>query len=131
VFVKRCGEVQVHKFRIAVVIAIGLILLTTFCSVSFAKDQGQALIEAAKQGDLERVRELLDKGADVNARNINDMTVLISAARGGNLEIVKLLLEKGSDINARASNGFTAMKQASKEGHTQIVELLKAHGAKE
>ncbi|MGB6066975.1 MAG: hypothetical protein WBG50_19390 [Desulfomonilaceae bacterium] len=40
------------KPKIVVVIAIGLIVLSVFCSASFAQDQDQALIEAASNGDL-------------------------------------------------------------------------------
>jgi ankyrin repeat protein len=87
-----------------------------FCSVSFAQDHSQALIEAAKQGDLEQVRELLDKGADVNVRYINGMTVLMAAARGGNLEIVKLLIEKGADVNSSDRFGRTVFSSAARGG---------------
>jgi hypothetical protein len=66
----------VHKRKIAVLIAIAWIVLTTFCSVSFAEDQSEAFIEAACKGDLRQVQELLEKGADINAEDRNGLTAL-------------------------------------------------------
>jgi ankyrin repeat protein len=86
-----------HRLGIGIVTTGMLIVLSIFCSASFAEGQGQALIEAACKGDLRQVQELLEKGADINAKNC-DQTALTAAARGGNLEIVKLLMEKGADV---------------------------------
>ena len=150
------GRLMTHKPLIATVIAIGLIVMTTFCTESFAQDQTQALIEAAKKGDLEQVRDLLDEGADVNAKNGDGLTALMAAAETGNLDVVKFLIEKGADVNARENTdvqvtastslkgfslkrfgqvsietGGTALWIAQQRGHKEIVELLKAHRAKE
>jgi uncharacterized protein len=113
-----------HRLGIGIVATGLLIVLSIFCSVSFAQDQGKALIEAAKQGDLEQVRELLNKRADVNARNINRMTALMSAAMKRNLDVVKFLIEKGSDVNARTDRGMTALMFAAAEGKLEAVKLL-------
>ncbi len=56
------GRFIMHKPGIAV-IAAGLLFFLVFSAVVFAEDQDRALIEAARQGDLEQVQDLLDKGA--------------------------------------------------------------------
>ena len=43
---------------------------------------------AALTGNLNRVKELLEQGADVNVKAREDWTLLHSAARSGNLELV-------------------------------------------
>ena len=96
-----------------------------------AKKNAQ-LIQAAYDGDLPAVQTLLEKGADVNAKDTTDgVTVLWMAAQEGHTEVVKLLLEKGAEVNARANNGFTALGEAKKKGHKDIVQLLEKAGAKE
>jgi len=44
---------------------------------------------------------LIDKGADVNAKDITGETALMVAAERGHTEIVKLLIGRGADVNAR------------------------------
>ncbi len=41
------------------------------------------LLEAAKQGDIEGVKKVLEQGTDVNARNKDGRTAMIEAARWG------------------------------------------------
>lgn len=56
---------------------------------------------------------LLDKGADINARNEEGATALIEAAGFGRLAIVKMLLQRGGDLEARSNNGGTALHAAA------------------
>jgi ankyrin repeat protein len=52
------------------------------------------LIEAASRGDLEKVKELLDRGADVNARDNNGKTPLDLARAMMRRDIVNFLEKK-------------------------------------
>ena len=90
-----------------------------------------ALMLAAAYGSANKVRLLLDAGAEINARDDAGMTALMKASRDGHFDVVKVLLERKADINAKNSHGVTALYWASKKGHTQIIKLLKTHGAKE
>ena len=60
------------------------------------------LMIASENGDLNRVREQLEKGVDVNARSQGGHTALMLAAAAGQLEVVKALLNAKADPNMRA-----------------------------
>ena len=54
---------------------------------------------AAKYGKVDRVRALLERGADVNAKDEDDQTPLHWAAQSGHVDCVRALLERGADVN--------------------------------
>ena len=86
--------------------------------------QKNALFKAAIHNKFKEMQNLLDKGADVNAKSIGGLTVLMHASLKGHHDAVKLLLDKGSDVNATAAEGLTALMMASKKGHSEVVKLL-------
>lgn len=88
-----------------------------------------ALLEAAKLGDLARARELLAKGAAVDASDRRGLTPLIWASASGNLELVRQLLQSGAAVDRRANDGTTALMLASANGFTEIVRSLLLRGA--
>ncbi len=104
---------------------------------------GYGLLAAARAGDGSVVRELLDKGADVDSADVCGWTPLIAASAGGHREIVELLLDRGAKINARGKglpfqmsadgskepSGTTALMVAALSGHSDIVRVLLAKNA--
>jgi len=60
-----------------------------------------AVFDAARTGDRELLTELINKGADINARDPRGFTPLIVASYNDQLEATTLLLEAGADVNAR------------------------------
>ena len=69
------------------------------------------LMHAAHMGSTERVQYLLDRGAAVDAVDLNGMSALLLACVYGRLENARFLVERaGADVNtARTTDGKTAM----------------------
>ena len=84
---------------------------------------------AARNGNLNRVRALLNSGTNVNARYQYGQTPLMFAAYTGRLPMVRELLDRGANINARDHEGETALIRAAFWGHLAIVRLLLERGA--
>lgn len=91
-------------------------------------EPGEALIEAARKGDLKQIEHFLAIGADVNAQNKWGLTPLMAAAHGGHIVAGKLLLEKGADVNVTQHGGWTALMVAAVKGHVDIVNLVLGKG---
>jgi ankyrin repeat protein len=82
------------------------------------------LMLAAFRGDTAGVINLLERGADVNARDSDGDTALMFAAHKGHALIVALLLQYGANVYARARNGWTAKKAAQSGLHEHIADML-------
>lgn len=70
------------------------------------------------------VKLLLDKGADIEAKDNSGQTPLSWVTCGGRKDIVKLLLDKGADIEARDHFGQTPLSLATRGGRKEIAKLL-------
>jgi ankyrin repeat protein len=109
--------------------------VTTIPNVN-AKFEGQdtRLIEAAKYGDVRKIRALLAEGVDVNDADAAGATALIMASSAGHLEAVEVLLGAGADAAAKNRMGYDAYAAAmfhgdfrgvSVEPYGQIMALIK------
>ena len=86
---------------------------------------------AAENGNLEVVRLLIEKGADVRAEDNYKRTPLhlASEARFCQLEVVRLLIEKGADVSAEDKYKRTPAHLAVENGHSEVIRLLIEKGA--
>ena len=82
------------------------------------------LLTAINYGHLAICRLLLDKGAQVKAKNIGGVTPLHFAAQQGYVEIVRLLCDHGADIEARSNHGGRPLHSAVWQGHISVVKEL-------
>ena len=73
-------------------------------------------------------KELLNKGADVNAQTSSGETALMAAAFNGYLPLVRTLLSRGARPTVRDGQGGTALSYAVLEGHTPVVRELLQRG---
>jgi len=67
---------------------------------------------------------LIDKGAQMEAKDSNGNTPLHFAAANGHLEIVRLLCDHGADVEARNKWGMRPLHWAAYHGHISIVKEL-------
>ena len=87
------------------------------------------LILASAGGYNLAAKELLSKGADVNARTSSGETALMAAAFNGYLPLVQTLLARGAGVAARDAYNNTALSSAVLQGHTPVVRELLKYGA--
>jgi len=88
------------------------------------------VIEAARSGNVDEIRALVQKGADVNASEGDGMTALHWAAEGNHAEAASILLYAGARIDARTRIGaYTPLLVASRVGNAEVVEVLLKAGA--
>ncbi len=104
----------------------------------------QKLVYAVERNDLEKVKEAISEGANINGESIYaDETPLLSAIYNNNVDIVKYLLsQKNTDINVKRladtdygtnliwSTSVTPITMAIRYGRKDILDLLLRHGAK-
>jgi beta-lactamase regulating signal transducer with metallopeptidase domain len=88
-----------------------------------------SLYRAASRGNVARMTELIDHGANVNEVIHGDGSPLIGAARGGHLAAAQLLLDRGANPNLAVEGDGTALIMAAREGHVDVVKLLLDRGA--
>jgi ankyrin repeat protein len=85
------------------------------------------LFLAVRYGQKEVAELLIEKGADVNAKNNYGETPLAYALN--NKEIADLLIAKGADVNAKGDFGGTPLHEAAGSGHKETAKLLIEKGA--
>ena len=96
-----------------------------------AGDTGEPpLHRAARVGDLDAARELIGRGAAVDARDAGGRTALDAAALSDHIELVELLLERGAAVGlATNRGGSTVLHVAAQRGSLDLVRLLVSRGA--
>ncbi|WP_439899824.1 ankyrin repeat domain-containing protein [Paraburkholderia phymatum] len=81
---------------------------------------------ASANGHDDIVKLLLDHDAYIDAGSPNGTTPLMMAARGGHVSTVKLLLDSGADLNVKNQIGLTALDFAKQYKEPDVVEGLTA-----
>ncbi len=87
----------------------------------------QGMNDAALNGELERVKELIGQGADPDDVDQDGRTALMYASFNGHTEIVRLLLDQGAGVGSRDALGRTALLYASTGPFPETVKLLLDH----
>ena len=86
-------------------------------------------------GSVDRIRDLIARGADVNARNHKGQTALHCAAKAGFAPIVSLLLKRGAEVDLKDNEGQTPLMTAlrstikNEDRLREVIRLLTAAGA--
>jgi ankyrin repeat protein len=101
------------------------VLLIVVILLGTTKTQGQEIIDAAKTGNLVKVKELVEKGASLeDSDDYRRTPLLLTCRESGSFEIAKILIENGANINARDIFGDTPITLAAWRGFEDIVNYL-------
>ena len=91
---------------------------------------GSPMWVAARNGNIEAVKQHLAAGADVNAKNRSGWTPLHQAVWGGHKEIAELLIANGADVNTTTDGGrWTPLHESARSNRKVIAKLLINKGA--
>ena len=91
--------------------------------------RGTPLLGASATGHTECVEELLQHGADIEARDKNGDSALTLAAGFGHVNTIKVLLQHKANTEVEGNNGRAALGCASVRGYEECVKELLQHGA--
>lgn len=115
------------------------------CDASIGKQRelNDLLFQAVANGNVSKVKEAIEAGANVNVMGLAGKTPLIRIAHRAadpkrygdeaNLAIAKLLVEKGADVNIDDLFGGSAIEYCDWDlpgSSPQIAEFLQKSGAK-
>src|SRR5262245_46529721 len=89
----------------------------------------EAILEAAVEGDTERVRGLLNKGVDIYTEDGWGGTALMFATSHCHSDVVALLLDRGAEVNEYSRWNRTPLMWAALYGCEETVRLLLNRGA--
>ncbi|KAJ7019824.1 hypothetical protein C8F04DRAFT_1275814 [Mycena alexandri] len=88
-----------------------------------------AIVQAASDGDLDRVKRLIGMGMDVNAVDRWGWSALSMCGYGGHVEIARLLLDHGAKIDNVDVDNDTPMSLAEQRGHVNVLIMLEEEQA--
>ena len=101
-------------------LVILVVLVTALSACAGEEDESPAdrdrrLIAAARAGDLGGVRSMLERDADVRARDDAGATALVAAAYGNHVDVARELIAAGADVNAKDGTEQSAYLIATSE----------------
>ncbi|XP_037071175.1 palmitoyltransferase Hip14-like [Pollicipes pollicipes] len=99
-------------------------------SVGASKESQYDIVKATQYGVLERCRQLIDDGYDVNRRDNIDVTLLHWAAINNRMPLASYYIGLGAEVDARGGDlASTPLHWAVRQGHLSMVVLLIRHRA--
>jgi len=88
----------------------------------------EELFNAIEENDINRVRELIAAGADVNKTDKYGYTAFDKSIEIGDINIIRLIVKSGANINRKDTLGYTAFDDAIQMGKEDIARLLVESG---
>ena len=110
--------------------ALVFTLTTSSVSAEYSKSElSVALFYAAHIGNMESVRDLVRRGANVNYLNNNRETPMHAAAGHGHLEVMQYLKTQRAYLHPRTVENWTPLHHAVRFGHRHIANFLLSNEA--
>ena len=91
--------------------------------------EGWDLHRVARENRVDIARALIDRGAEVDARNKYGATPLLRTASGNSLDVSRLLIDRGAEVDARSKDGRTPLHDAALYNSLDVARLLLDRGA--
>jgi ankyrin repeat protein len=89
------------------------------------KSEMTLLIFSVNYGaDFKIVKLLVEHKADVNKKDVFNITALMYAASEGYINIIKYLLDHGADVHANDGQGDTVLSLAILGAHPEAIRLI-------
>jgi hypothetical protein len=127
------GDVSMEVgFEMKVDVVLDVELETTVAGGIGFVEYALPLNQAIADEDIDKVRELIAQGANVNGKdeNYEGITPLFIAVETGDIEIVRLLLDFGAKASARDNEKQTPLMRLDDDATPELVDLLVNHGVK-
>jgi hypothetical protein len=104
-------------------------IYSIICIHDYRDEMNDGLHNCAAAGDLERIKQLVEGGANIDELDTDGQTALSWACYEGYYDIVVYLAEHGANVAFADSSGTTALHLACTEGNLPTVKFLLEHGA--
>jgi len=101
-----------------------IFILLLIMSIPSLRLQAQEIHNAASSNNFSKVKELLEKGADVNEKDGRGRTALLLAAVAGHKDVAELLISHGADVNLSNDYGWTPLHFAASRGHEDVAKII-------
>lgn len=125
----------VSLFALPILVSIPILLSPAFRQLRAERAELNAsVIDAVEAGDFNRLQQLIQRGASLNAKTRSGITALSLAVIRGETQIARYLIERGATLDARdksgdpMSPGHGVIHWAAIYGRTEILEMLLDRG---
>lgn len=99
-------------------------LLKAGASANIGDRLGRTPLHLAVERLADITRQLIDAGANVNARNAGGITVLMTAAGNGRRDLVETLLEAGARLDFKDYQGNSILDWSGRSGNRALTDFL-------
>jgi ankyrin repeat protein len=89
----------------------------------------ELLLLAARNGEIQKIENLLKDGVSINATTDNSYTAISYAAAKGDLNTMNFLIKRGANLNKRSKGGKTPLLVAAGAGQIDAMKALIEKGA--
>ncbi len=96
-----------------------------------AKALGDEILKETHEDkpDLDKVRALVDRGADLDIKEYADTTALMWVTVSGLKDFAEILIRGGADVDVKDRDGETALLHAARHNQEEIAKMLLDYGA--